>query len=164
MLFGIYSLITASLFINLDAVDVAFTEAAVGSGISTILLLASLRIVGRFEKKHNKSFYLPLIIVCATGAALIYGLLDAPLLGEKNSPAQLHIAPVYIEEAPIKTGIPNIVTAVLASYRGFDTLGEVIVVFTAGIAILLLLGTSRPEEIRDYEVPKIKIFKKMSSR
>ena len=36
--------------------------------------------------------------------------------------------------------MPNLVTAVLASYRGFDTLGEVTVVLTAGIGVLLLLG------------------------
>ena len=41
------------------------------------------------------------------------------------------------------TGIPNVVTSVLASYRGYDTLGEVTVIFTAGIAVLLLLGNWR---------------------
>jgi len=35
--------------------------------------------------------------------------------------------------------VPNVVTAVLASYRGYDTLGEVTVVFTAGVGVLLLL-------------------------
>ena len=48
ILFGIYSLMTASLFINLDAVDVAFTEAAVGAGVTTVLMLSSLRLTCRW--------------------------------------------------------------------------------------------------------------------
>jgi len=150
MLFGIYSLLTASLFMNLDAVDVAFTEAAVGSGISTILLLATLKVVGRYESAHKKNSIVSLIIVIVTGAVLVYGLQDAPLIGNQESPAHLHVAPSYIEEAYNKTGVPNLVTAVLASYRGFDTLGEVVVVFTAGLSIILLLGASKTDPVKDY--------------
>ena len=54
--------------------------------------------------------------------------------------AQEHIKPYYIERGIEETGVPNIVTAVLASYRGYDTLGEVIVIFTAGIGVVLLIG------------------------
>ena len=42
MLSGIYSLLTAGLFVTLDAVDVAFTEAAVGAGLSTVFLVATI--------------------------------------------------------------------------------------------------------------------------
>jgi len=150
MLFGIYSLLTAAFFMNLDAVDVAFTEAAVGAGVSTILMLAALRLVGRHEKPHKHNPLLPLLVVCATGAALIYGLSDAPLVGDANAPAQTHVSPGYLNEAQKQTGIPNVVTAVLASYRGYDTLGETVVVFTAGLAILLLLGMSHPSPIADF--------------
>ena len=150
MLFGIYSLLTALFFMDLDAVDVAFTEAAVGAGVSTILLLAALRLVGRYEKPHRHNPLLPLVVVCATGAALIYGLSDAPRFGDANAPAQTHVAPRYLSEGPAETGLPNVVTAVLASYRGFDTLGETVVVFTAGLAVLLLLGMSSPSPIPDF--------------
>ena len=53
------------------------------------------------------------------------------------------MAPYYIAHAEAETGVPNVVTAVLASYRGFDTLGEVTVIFTAGIGVLALLGFAR---------------------
>ena len=44
-------------------------------------------------------------------------------------------------------GIPNIVTAVLASYRGFDTLGETAVIFTAGVGVMaLLLGRRKRQD------------------
>ena len=79
----------------------------------------------------------------ATGAALIYGTLDLPPLGDPNAPANLHVAPRYIEQSGQEVGVPNIVTSVLASYRGYDTLGEVTVIFTAGIGVMVLLGTRR---------------------
>ncbi len=140
MLFGIYSFMTATLFMDLDAVDVAFTEAAVGAGVTTVLMLSSLRLTSRWERRPMQHRLLPVGVVLITGAALIYGTLDAPLLGDPSAPAHQHVAPHYIEQGSGEVGMPNIVTAVLASYRGYDTLGETVVIFTAGIAVLLLLG------------------------
>lgn len=144
MIFGIYSLTSASLFMVLAAADVAFTEAAVGAGISIILMLATLAITGREEKIVERKFkLLPLIIVSITGATLLYGIRDLPPFGVASNPAQVHVAPRYIEQSAVETDIPNIVTSVLASYRGFDTLGEVVVIFTAGIGVALLIGRRR---------------------
>ena len=75
-----------------------------------------------------------------TGAALLYGTLDMPRFGDADAPIHRHVAPRYIRDSGTEIGVPNIVTSVLASYRGFDTLGEVTVIFTAGIGVLLLLG------------------------
>jgi len=141
MLFGIYSLLSAGLFVVLDAADVAFTEAAVGAGISTVLMLATLALTRHHDEKppaHRP--WLPLAVVLVTGAALIYGTVDIPSFGDPQAPAHRHVAPRYIEKSEQETGVPNIVTAVLASYRGFDTLGEVTVIFTAGVGVMLLLG------------------------
>jgi multicomponent Na+:H+ antiporter subunit B len=141
MLYGIYSLLTAGLFVVLDAADVAFTEAAVGAGISTVLMLATLALTKNHEEKrpvHRP--WLPMVVVLVTGAALIYGTVDIPSFGDAQAPAHQHVAPRYIEHAAQETGVPNMVTAVLASYRGFDTLGEVTVIFTAGIGVMLLIG------------------------
>lgn len=141
MLSGIYSLISASLFVTMDAVDVAFTEAAVGGGISTVLMLGTLALTTDREKIPEAGVrVMPLLIVLVTGAALLYGTLDMPNYGDPLAPIHQHVAPQYIAEAPIATGVPNIVTAVLASYRGYDTMGELTVIFTAGIGVLLLLG------------------------
>ena len=143
MLSGIYSLLSASLFLDLDAVDVAFTEAAVGAGISTLLMLASLKLVGRFESKSRYKPTLALGVVLVTGTLLIYGTLDMPYFGSADAPAHLHVAPRYLNDSMGEIGVPNVVTSVLASYRGFDTLGEVVVVFTAGIGVMSLLLVSR---------------------
>lgn len=147
MLFGIFSLLTAGLFVVMDAADVAFTEAAVGAGISTVLMLATLALSKEHqEKKSLHRPWLPLSVVVVTGAALVYGTIDIPRFGDPTGPSQMHVAPYYIEQSMPDTGVPNMVTAVLASYRGFDTLGETAVVFTAGIAVLVLIGGRRSKQ------------------
>lgn len=142
MLSGVFSLLAALLFIVMDAVDVAFTEAAVGAGISSVLMLGTIALTARNEKKPERYSLVPLAIVTLTGAMLIYGTLDMPLFGDPQSPVQTHVGARYIERTPADIDVPNLVTAVLASYRGFDTLGEVVVVFAAGIGVVLLIGGS----------------------
>lgn len=147
MLFGIYSLLSAALFVLLDAVDVALTEAAVGAGIMTILMLGTLALTASGERKHGRhAGVLPIVVVVLTGAALIYGTLDMPLFGDPDAPTRDHVVPRYIEESPEEIGIPNMVTSVLASYRGYDTLGEVLVIFTAGVGVLILFSVGGPRQ------------------
>ena len=84
-----------------------------------------------------------LLIVIITGMVLIYGTLDMPDWGDPNSPASRHLSPNYISDAVEKTATPNVVTAVLGDYRGYDTLGETAVIFSAGMACILLLRRKR---------------------
>lgn len=140
MLSGVFSLLSAGLFVILDAVDVAFTEAAVGAGITTVLFLGALSITGSEEKKPSRQALLPLFIVVAAAGVLVYGIKDVPPFGDANAPAHKYIVPEYIAGTKDVIGIPNVVSAVLASYRGFDTLGETGVIFTAGVGVLLLLN------------------------
>ena len=143
MLSGIYSLLAATFFVIVDGVDVAFTEAAVGAGISTVLMLGALSLCGRREKVPDQKTWLPLLVVLVTGATLVYGTLDMPNYGDPQAPVHKHVAPRYIEKSLEETSVPNMVTAVLASYRGYDTLGEVTVIFTAGIGVMVLLSRLR---------------------
>ncbi|WOI53963.1 DUF4040 domain-containing protein [Parvularcula sp. LCG005] len=141
MLSGVYSFLSALFFVAMDAVDVAFTEAAVGAGVSTVLVLSGMALASRREKPVSKQrIYMPLVIVTIVGAALIYATIDMPALGDPNSPVNSHVGMAYVATSPQDITVPNIVTGVLASYRGYDTFGETVVVFTAGIACLLLLG------------------------
>lgn len=86
------------------------------------------------------------ILTCITGLLLIYGVSDMPKWGDPHSPASLHVSPRYIEKTLEETEVPNMVTAVLADYRGFDTFGELTVIFTAAIACLLILRKRRKEK------------------
>ena len=155
MLAGLYGLLMALVWLNMDSLDVAFTEAAVGAGITTVLFIAALVFTGTEEKPLKRKRWPAMGIVLLVGAALVYGTLDMPRFGDPQAPVHGRVAPEYLKlQVPRQRAgpkpavndvggkIPNVVTVVLASYRGFDTLGEVAVIFTAGIGVLLLLGQS----------------------
>jgi len=177
MLTGIYSFLGASWMMLLDAPDVAFTEAAVGAGIATFLMLGTLALTSRTAKEPESRNLIPLAVVLVTGGALVYGTFDMAHYGDPDAPVHQHVAPEYLSDSvphvyhdadaftlavendlghgdevavdvgestiTSKVDVPNIVTAVLASYRGYDTLGETVVIFTAGIGVLLLLRGRR---------------------
>jgi multicomponent Na+:H+ antiporter subunit B len=83
---------------------------------------------------------IPSIALLTLAVVLMIVSLDHPRLGDPSAPVHQHIAPWYLSETPVLIDIPNVVTAVLASFRGYDTLGETLVVFTAGIGVLSVLG------------------------
>ena len=141
MLQGVYSLVCAAWFVSLDAVDVAFTEAAVGAGVSTILMLSAMLLADRESKPlEMRRQFGPIMVVLVTGIALLYAIPDMPVYGDANSAANAYVGMDYIARTAEDIHIPNVVTAVLASYRGFDTFGEVVVIFAAGLGVVLLLG------------------------
>jgi multicomponent Na+:H+ antiporter subunit B len=150
MLTGIFSLLGAAAYVVLDAVDVAFTEAAVGAGVSTVLMLGTLALTNSEEKPvPPRNMLAALTVVSITGAVLIYGTLDMPHFGDPNAPIHHHVAPRYLNDSGTEIGVPNVVTSVLASYRGYDTLGETFVVFTAAAGVLAILGRVRRPKRRD---------------
>jgi multicomponent Na+:H+ antiporter subunit B len=169
MLASTYSLVMACFWTVTDALDVAYTEAAVGAGISTILLIGALVLAGEREIVR-KVVHWPALLVCAiVGALLVYGTLDMPRFGDRNAPAHLH--PVYegytqqnVPKDPSGKSyadvqryneahagdehhddnffhghVPNQVTSIIVAYRGYDTMFETCVTCTAGIGMILLL-------------------------
>ncbi|MHB1359913.1 MAG: DUF4040 domain-containing protein [Rhodocyclaceae bacterium] len=136
VLSGAYSFLMATVLVALDAVDVAMTEAAVGAGVSTVLLLGALRLCKSDEAKPAHRPWLPLIVAVSTGLLLVYGVMGLPDFADPQAPIHQHVVPRYLEN---EVDVPNVVTAVLASFRGYDTLGETTVVFTAGAGIIALL-------------------------
>lgn len=143
VLMGTYSFLMATALAALDAADVAMTEAAVGAGISTVLFLGALHLVGSLEAKPPDRPWIPLALSILTGLLVVYGTYGLPAFSDPKAPIHTHVAPRYLQEGLAETGVPNIVTAVLASYRGYDTLGETTVVFTAGIGVIALLRRRR---------------------
>ena len=140
VLSGLYSFLMATALVALDAVDVAMTEAAVGAGVSTVLFLGALHLCRSEEAKPAHKPWLPLAVCLSTGALLIYGALGLPEFSDPAAPIHSHVVPRYLAN---EVDIPNVVTAVLASFRGYDTLGETTVVFTAGAGIIALLRRRR---------------------
>jgi len=150
MLTGIFSLVAACLYIEMDAVDVAFTEAAVGGGIATLLFLTTIALTTSQEKPGNKISLPAFFVVMLTGGVLMFGVSDIPKFGDSSAPAHKYLSDRYINQSPQEIGVPNMVTSVLASYRGYDTMGEVTVIFTAGIAVLMLLGRGLTSRARPH--------------
>jgi len=141
MLQGVYSLVSAAWFVTLDAVDVAFTEAAVGAGVSTVLMLSAMLLADRKSTPvPMRRQFGALAVVILAGAAMLYAVGDMPAFGDVNSPANTYVGMDFMAKTAEEIKIPNVVTAVLASYRGYDTFGEVVVIFSAGLGVLLLLG------------------------
>jgi multicomponent Na+:H+ antiporter subunit B len=146
MLLGVYSLLVAATWVGLHSPDVAFTEAAVGAGVSTVVLLAALVRTGWREKPARERVHWPALAACLlVGGCLILGTADLPSFGDPESAANAGIGRIYLLETEGDTHVPNVVTAVLASYRGYDTMYETAVIFTAGAAVLLLLRSKRPK-------------------
>ncbi len=141
MLQGVYSLVSAAWFVSLDAVDVAFTEAAVGAGVSTVLMLAAMLLADRKSEPVPASKQIaPLLVVVFAGMAMFFAIGDMPAYGDAHSPANSYVGMDYMARTAEEIHIPNVVTAVLGSYRGYDTFGEVVVIFAAGLGVMLLLG------------------------
>jgi len=140
-LLGCYSFFLAILWSLLGAPDVSFTEAMVGVGASTIFMLLAL-----FGSKHfvvKQSFGKPqimaIVLVAVLGVLLIWGSLDLPAFGDALSPASTYLSPYYLQNTLHDSHTPNAVTAVVVDYRSFDTLIETVVIFTAGVACLLVM-------------------------
>jgi len=83
------------------------------------------------------------VVAFLTVVALWIGVMDFPRWADPKQPAALHVSPRYIERSLEETGVPNVVTAVLADYRGYDTMFETAVIFTAGVAVMMLLRRSK---------------------
>jgi multicomponent Na+:H+ antiporter subunit B len=143
IVFGAYSLGMAIFYAVLLAPDVAMTEAAIGAGVTTLLLLLTIAKTVRpptdvtFERPHPKG----LLVVGAFTLVVLATVPAFPEVGSETAPiwSNPEVSQYYIEYAYEDTGVENAVTAVLAGYRGFDTFGEATDVFAAGVASLLVL-------------------------
>jgi multicomponent Na+:H+ antiporter subunit B len=111
--------------------------------VSTVILLATLHLIRTVEVRSVRTHVLPLFVALGTGGVLVWGTLVLPPFGTADAVIHKHVAPRYIADTIKETGVPNAVTSVLADYRGYDTLGETTVIFTAGIGVLLLLKGRR---------------------
>ncbi len=142
---GLYSFLMATVLVAMDAVDVAMTEASVGAGISTVLLLGALYLCKSEEARPVQDAWVPLAVSLAVGVVLVYGSFGLPEFSDPQAPIHVTVVPRFLNELKQEVDVPNVVTAVLASYRGYDTLGETSVVFTAGAGVIALLRRKRKD-------------------
>lgn len=141
ILLSVYSGLLAVVFVLMGAVDVAFTEAVVGTSVSVVFLMALMWWVDpyeltRFSTRRRLLAAIPAVIL---GTVLVYGVNALPPFGDPTAPAATRVAPYYVEHSIADMATPNVVTAVLADYRSLDTLIEAAVVLAAALGCLLIL-------------------------
>ena len=143
VVFAAYSLALAVLWVLLGAPDVALTEAAVGAGVTTSLFLVAIARTGRpVGEAVLVREVRPASLVAVVGfvGVLLATIPALPRVGAADVPAFARVAPYYLDRAGTDFGFENVVTAILAGYRAFDTFGEVTVVFAAGVAVVVVVG------------------------
>jgi len=144
--FSGFSFLSAMFFASLGALDVAFTEAAVGV-VATVLFAV---VLGRVRERppaerrpaRGARALATGLAMALAGAALLIAVSQLPAVGDPGAPASVNVSPRFIEAGPRETGAQNLVTGVLADYRSYDTLGETLVIFTAGLVCLLVTGAT----------------------
>jgi multicomponent Na+:H+ antiporter subunit B len=144
VVFAAYSLGLAMLWVLYRAPDVALTEAAVGAGVTTALFLVAIsRTVRPVTERGlvDRESVSPRSVLVAgvVSGGLLLTVPALPPVGASDTPAFGPVAEYYLTDAADR-GIDNAVTGVLVVYRGFDTFGEVAVVFGAAVAVLAVLG------------------------
>jgi multicomponent Na+:H+ antiporter subunit B len=138
---SVFSLFIGICYLFMDAPDVAMTETALGACLSTCVLLNIIKIVGDDIGKPKRIKVIMSAILCITFiACLSWASLDLPEFGAENSPLQQHLTGYYLENTKNDIAIPSMVAAILASYRGYDTLGETTVILIAGLAVLVIIS------------------------
>jgi len=138
---SVFSLFIGICYLFMDAPDVAMTETALGACLSTCVLINIIKIVGDDIGKPKKIKIIMSAILCIIFiACLSWASLDLPEFGADNSPLQEHLTGYYLENTKNDIAIPSMVAAILASYRGYDTLGETTVILIAGLAVLVIIS------------------------
>ncbi len=147
ILMSVFSLVIGMCHLFMDAPDVAMTEVALGACLSTCVLLNLVKICGdNTGKSASKPRLIFAIILCVIFLSLlIYASFDLPLYGDPQSPVQSYLTKYYVEYTNRDIGIPSMVAAILASYRGYDTLGETTVILVAGLAVVLILAKRKED-------------------
>lgn len=137
------SLMIGLCYLCMDAPDVAMTEAAIGACLSTVVLLSFARKIGNDEIGGSHSRVFALILCAIMAGVIIHAGVDLGLYGDATTQVHSHINKYFLEKTGAEIGIPSFVAAILASYRGYDTLGETTVIFTAALAVTMILGRKK---------------------
>ena len=139
VLMSFFSLLLGACYLVMDAPDVTMTEVALGSALSSCVILNMIKNTGAQCKKPSLARIIWAIILCSLFVLILsFVCLELPIFGSINTPLQIGSASYYVSNNAFDIGIPSFVAAILASYRGFDTLGETSVILIAGLAVIFI--------------------------
>jgi multicomponent Na+:H+ antiporter subunit B len=138
-----FSLLITIVYLLMDAPDVAMTEVALGACLSTCVLLNFIKSCTQeqsvpFHQMKRSRIFIAFVICTGLAIVLVWACLDLPDFGAVDSPLQIRVSEYYLKNTREEIGIPSFVAAILASYRGYDTLGETLVILIASLGVLLI--------------------------
>jgi multicomponent Na+:H+ antiporter subunit B len=145
VLSGLFSVLTVVFYILMKAPDVAITEAAIGSALSTLIFILTMLYIGDeedYKKQESRLDFRIVGLIYAVGGLLIltiYTVFKLPTFGNPNNISHMQIANQYLNRTSLDFGFENIVTAILGGYRGFDTLLETSVIMMAAFGVKKIL-------------------------
>lgn len=139
------SIVITICYLLMDAPDVAMTEAALGACLSTTILLCCGEILKKENFTKHKLSFITLIGCIILGVLMLYAGVDLPSYGDTQTPMHQHINKHFIEHTQKDIGITSFVAAILASYRGYDTLGETTVILTALFSVFCIINTNNKD-------------------
>lgn len=148
---SIFGLLCSIAYTLMDALDVAMTEASLGACITSAIMLKVASNLSPKNEVKKSDRLLALFLSIAFASLLIYAGMDLPKYGDIHSPVHSYIMDYYHENTHSEIGITSFVAAILGSYRGFDTLGETLVIYIAGICVIYIAGFLEVEEERMFE-------------
>jgi multicomponent Na+:H+ antiporter subunit B len=109
-----------------------------------------------------------LLFMTALLGLLLYVVANMPPMGDAGNPTNSsEVIERYLVQAEEETHTANVITGVILNYRGYDTMGEVSVIFCALAAVLAVLGREKRGKIYAYadrsRVPSSVIVRTMVS-
>jgi multisubunit Na+/H+ antiporter MnhB subunit len=127
-------------FLLLKAPDLAIVQIVVET-INLIIMVAVVLDSSREEpySKLDSQGYIAAITVFILMAVLLYFFTIAARSLDVLGTSTLRMAGPYIEGAAARTGSANLVTGVVFDFRGYDTMGEAVVLVTAVLGVLTIL-------------------------
>ena len=137
------SVLAATTYLVMLAPDVALTEAAVGACASTCIVLVCIKYLSSEQDSifiKKKSLILNGLLCSFMLIILCYFSTELHQYGDRSAIVKDGMSNYYISHIEKDIGMKSLVTAILASYRGMDTLCETLVIFTAGISVIFILG------------------------
>ena len=148
VLLTIFSLLMTFLYVLMNSPDVAITEAAVNSMLGTIFILTALILSGNKTTINIKKNTIIIVSFIVFFSLVLISPITSqfPEFSAFLSPVNNEISNYYISETINKLGFTNIVTGILASFRGFDTFIETVVIFSAANSIYMIMGTNETDQ------------------
>ena len=148
VVFGAFSFLACILYAAMASVDVAFTEAMIGAGVSGVVFFAALYRTSRKispKEPERRVKWSALAALVFAGGLMVFTEPELPAFGSRVSAPSVHVSPRYLEKAYEETHAENQVTAVIVDYRGFDTMFETAVILIAGLGTALVLWPGHRE-------------------